>query len=82
MWLDQADSVMRRLDFYDKDDTRQKTLALRKIENIGVVPTAQELEMQQVVKGSHTLVTIADVKYDANLADDLFTQRYLERGEP
>lgn len=81
-WLDDAKLTARRLDFYDRDDAKVKTLALRKITDVGPIPTALELEMQNLKKTSHTHVDVADVKYDGKLDDDLFTQRYLERGAP
>jgi outer membrane lipoprotein-sorting protein len=81
LWLDREKLTARKMDFYDLEGTQLKTLALQKIADIGPVPTPQELNMQSLKKGSHTRVEVADLKYDGGLSDDLFTQRYLERGE-
>jgi outer membrane lipoprotein-sorting protein len=80
MWMDQKDLVPRKLDFYDTDGEHVKTLALTDIRNVGPIPTAHKLEMRNLQKDSRTIVEIADVAHDTELSDDLFTQRYLERG--
>ena len=82
LWLDHDKLVARKMDFFDREDAAVKTLALEQISDIGPVPTAHALAMRNLKKGSRTQVEVSDVKYDGKLADDLFTQRYLERGEP
>jgi hypothetical protein len=68
------------MEFYADEDKPKKLLVLDKVEQIGAVPTALRLEMSQPAASTHTTVDIADVKYDQNLSEDLFTQRALERG--
>jgi outer membrane lipoprotein-sorting protein len=80
MWMDEADLVPRKLDFYDQDGEHTKTLALTDIRALGPIPTAHHLEMRNLKAGSRTIVELAEVVHDAGLSDDLFTQRYLERG--
>ena len=82
VWLDKETLVPRRMDFFDKDDTAIKSLRFEGIENIGAFPTARVLEMRQLKTGSKTRLESSDVKFDTGLSDDLFTQRYLERGAP
>jgi outer membrane lipoprotein-sorting protein len=82
VWLDKETLVPRRMDFFDKDDAPIKSLRFEGIENIGAFPTARVLEMRQLKTGSKTRIESSDVKYDTGLSDDLFTQRYLERGAP
>jgi outer membrane lipoprotein-sorting protein len=80
LWIDQEKLVARKIDFFDRDDAHVKSLTLDKIRDVGPVPTPHELLMQSLKKGSRTRVEVSDVKYDTGLADDVFTQRYLERG--
>jgi outer membrane lipoprotein-sorting protein len=82
VWLDQDKLTLRQMDFYDRDEAKLKRLVLGKIADIGAIPTPAALDMETVKKGSRTHVDVADVRYDAGLEDDLFTQRYLERGAP
>ena len=80
VWLDKESLVPRRMDFFDKDDAAIKSLRFEGIENVGAFPYARVLEMSQLKTGSKTRIESSDVKFDSGLSDDLFTQRYLERG--
>ena len=82
LWIDRDRVIARRMDFFDHDDKAVKSLTFGDIRDVGVVPTAHTLDMRNLAKKSHTRVTVSDVAYDKGLADDLFTQRYLERGAP
>ncbi len=82
VWLDRDQLVFRRMDFFGKDDGAVKRLTLDRIEDIGAFPTAHVLEMRNLSKQSWTRNEVSEVKYDAGLSDDLFSQRYLERGTP
>jgi len=82
VWMDRDKLTPRQLDFYDLEAARAKTLALQDVRDLGPIPTPHHLEMQNLKKGSRTVVDLAEVKYDTGLSDDLFTQRYLDRGGP
>jgi outer membrane lipoprotein-sorting protein len=82
LWLDTELLVSRKLDFFDDSGVHVKTLHQRDFRNIGAIPTAHRLEMGQLEKGSRTEVEISDVRYDAALSDDVFTERQLKRGVP
>jgi outer membrane lipoprotein-sorting protein len=82
LWVDKQGLVVRKMDFHDKGDVLVKTLALTDIRDVGTIPAAHRLEMRNVKKDSRTVVDLTDVRFGTNLADDLFTQRQLERGIP
>jgi len=82
LWLDKDNLVARKIDFVDRDGALRKSLVLADVRDVGAIPTAHRLEMRTLDKGSRTVVELPVVKFDSGLADDLFTQRYLERGEP
>ena len=82
VWMDGERLTPRKLDFFDRSGTRVKGLTLDDVRDLGAIPTAHRLEMQTLTTGSHTLVTLTEVAYSTGLADDLFTQRQLERGAP
>ena len=79
MWLTD-DLVIVKFEMYDKSDRLEKILSLGDIRKLGEIPTPFRLEMQDVRSGSHTIVTLAEVKYDTGMADTLFTERSLEHG--
>jgi outer membrane lipoprotein-sorting protein len=82
LWMDKDKLVPRKLEFYDREGERVKRLTMDDVRDIGAIPTAHRLEMENVKSGSRTVVERTDVAYDAGLKDDLFTQRQLERGAP
>jgi outer membrane lipoprotein-sorting protein len=79
MWLTD-DLVIVKFEMYDKSGRLEKILSLSDIRKLGEISTPFRLEMQDVRSGSHTIVTLAEVKYDTGMADTLFTERSLERG--
>ncbi len=82
LWLDTELLVSRKLDFFADTGVHVKTLHQRDFRNIDAIPTPHRLEMGQLEKGSRTEVEISDVRYDAALSDDVFTERQLKRGAP
>jgi len=82
LWMERDTLVPRKLDFYDQSGTHVKTLTLDDVREVNGIPTPHRLEMRNLPKGSHTLVELPEVSYNSGLADELFTQRYLDRGPP
>jgi hypothetical protein len=82
LWLDKDKLLARKMDFFDAGGTAVKSLAYGDIRDLGAIPTAHTLDMKNLQKGSRTHVDVSEVRYDGGLADDLFTQRALERGIP
>jgi len=78
-WLTD-DLLIVKFEMYDKSGRLEKVLGLGDIRKIGAIPTPFRLEMQDVRSGSHTIVTLSEVKYDTGMADALFTERALEHG--
>ena len=81
IWLRTADLVVLRYSMHDGAGRRQKVLSLSDLRPVGTIPSAFRMEMQNVGAGSRTAVEFSDIKYNVGLADDLFTQRALERGQ-
>lgn len=81
VWLDRETSTFRKIEFYDeKDGEHAKTLLLSDFRDVDGVPTPFRLEMSNLEKGSKTLMEFSEIRHDQGLDDDVFTQRYLERG--
>ena len=81
MWLNRADSTLRKMELYDRADGKLlKLLTVTDFSIIDNVPTAHHLELKTVTRGSSTAIELNDIKYNQGLADDLFTQRSLQRG--
>ncbi len=81
VWLRASDLVVLRFSMHDAAGRQQKVLSLSDLRPVGTIPSAFRMEMQNVGAGSRTVVDFTDIKYNVGLADDLFTQRALERGQ-
>ena len=49
------------------------------IERVGAYWVAREREMADLVSGHRSRMVLTSVRFDTNLADELFSIRYLER---
>jgi len=82
LWLDRKNSTFRQIELYDKKDgALLKTLALGGFETIENVPTPHRIEMTNVKKGTKTMLEVSEIRYNRGLADEVFTERTLERGK-
>jgi outer membrane lipoprotein-sorting protein len=81
LWLGRDDLMPRRLEFFEDGAEPKKRIVQSDIRNVGAIPVAYRVEAETPSAGSKTVIEIAEVKFNQSLEDDLFTQRYLERGE-
>jgi outer membrane lipoprotein-sorting protein len=81
VWLGRDDLVVRQIEFYADGTTLTKRLRESGIKMVGSHPVAHTVDVETPSTGSHTTMQLLDVKYDAGVDDDLFTQAALERGE-
>jgi outer membrane lipoprotein-sorting protein len=80
LWLGRDDQVVHQYEFRAADGTVEKTLLLGELRDVDGIPTPHRMEMRNERSGSHTVVQLTEVKYNNGLADEVFTQRRLERG--
>jgi hypothetical protein len=80
VWLGRDDQVVRKMVFLDPDGQLAKTLLLSDVRDAAGIPAAHKLEMRNERSGSHTTVDLTELKYNAGLDDEVFTQRRLEKG--
>ena len=80
LWLGTEDLVPRRLEFYEEVDAPKKRLEQSEVRAIGSIPTPHHIEVETPASGTRTTIDITDVQFNQKLEEDLFSQRYLERG--
>jgi len=80
LWLGKEDLVPRQLELYEADKDPKKRVLQSDVQTIGAIPTPHTVKVETPSVGSHTTITITDVQFNQNLEDDLFSQRFLERG--
>ncbi len=68
-----------KIEYYDKGGSLRKTAERRKIEKVGDYWVSRELEVHDIKENHRTKVILEEIKFDSELKDSLFTQRYLKR---
>lgn len=78
--IDRQAQLARRIEYWDRTGNALKTVRNRSIERIDGVWTASRIEVENHKTGHRTLIEFTDSKFNALLADGLFTQQQMERG--
>ncbi len=79
MWVDKNNWYPRKSEFYDSDDELLKVMTPADHREIDGYWTPQELTMENIQKGTKTVIEMVDVVYDQPLDEQIFTVRFLKR---
>lgn len=77
--IERKSFVPVKMEFYDKNGTLYRVIESVKIEKIQGFPTVVKSTVSNLKTGSKTEMEFSKVKYDINLEDSIFTDRYLKR---
>ena len=80
-WVDTTHWVHRQIEYY-QDKELFKTAHVRGIEIIEGIPTPRSLEMRNHRSNHRTQLSIERIEYGTQFPEEMFSQRYLERGLP
>ena len=78
MWVPSDIWFPTKIEFYI-DGKLQKVLTNENLEQINNYWTAKKITMKNVVKGTKTVLTLANIEYDIPIEDMIFTTRYMRR---
>ncbi|MCK4642231.1 outer membrane lipoprotein-sorting protein [bacterium] len=79
MWVRADNFYPTRIEHYDKGEKLFKIVNRDKIEKCGEYWISRESEMEDLKAKHKTVMIIEDMKFDSNLPDSKFTERYLSR---
>jgi hypothetical protein len=81
MWVIKDSFIPIAIDYYDAENPELllKTLIQYDIKNIDGIPTATKMIMYNKLEDSQTSIEMLEIKYDIELDDSLFTERYLKK---
>jgi outer membrane lipoprotein-sorting protein len=77
-FIDKSSYLPLTEQYYDKRDKLVRLFKAEQIEEIDGILTMTARSMEDVKKGGKTLISFSDIKYNAGLESDLFTERYLK----
>jgi len=78
-WIDKANFVTIKGEFYDEDGSLWKVLSMRGIKKIGNYWTADEIEMKNLLKETRTVMKMTKIEFDIDINESMFTERKLKR---
>ena len=80
-YIGKADYIMRKCEFYDRQDQLHRVLTCTDFTTIKGFTTAQKMKMENVQTGTWSLIETKNIKYDdEDIDDSLFTVAALEKG--
>jgi outer membrane lipoprotein-sorting protein len=77
-YIDKASFLPLKEEYYDKKGELARVFTADKIEDVDGILTVTQRTMQDVKKGSKTIVTFSQIKYNQGIDDNIFTERYLK----
>ena len=81
VYFGKDDFIMRKCEFYDRQDTLHRVLTVGEVSTIDGYTSAKYMKMENVQSGSYSEIQMKDVVYNASDIDDsLFTVGALEKG--
>lgn len=80
IWIRKGNFIPARADFYDTKGQYQKQGLFENVKNIKNINTPTHIEMHNVQNGRTTIIDLSNIIYDSGLKDDIFTERYMTRG--
>jgi len=79
MWIHKTTFLVVKTVYYDAKDVAYRTYTAEAVETIDGFPTVVKSSMADEKIGGKTVMEYTSVKYNANIPEDVFTERFLKR---
>ena len=80
VWIRKGNFIPSKADFYDTKGQYQKQGIFENVKNIKGINTPTHIEMHNAQNGRATIIDLSNIMYDSGLKEDIFTERYMTRG--
>jgi len=77
-YIDKESFLPLKEEYYNDKGEMTRLFTAEKIEDVDGFTTMTVRKMEDLKKGSHTIVAFNQIKYNVGLKDDIFTERYLK----
>jgi outer membrane lipoprotein-sorting protein len=77
-YIDTANMLPLKEEYFDDKGNLIRVFTAQKVEEINGIPTVTVRSMENVKKGTRTIVDFSQITYDVGIEDDVFTERYLK----
>jgi outer membrane lipoprotein-sorting protein len=79
IWIDKQNFIPMKAEYIDKSGKQYRLVEALKVQDFDGIPTVTVSRISDLVDGSNTQVEMKSIRYNVNLKDDIFTERYLRR---
>ncbi len=80
IWIRKGNFVPAKADFFDPKGQYQKQGLFENVKTIKGILTPTHIEVHNMLNGRATIIDLSNIIYDSGLKDDIFTERYMTRG--
>jgi outer membrane lipoprotein-sorting protein len=80
VWVRKGNFIPAKADLYDTKGQYLKQGIFENVKNIKGINTPSHIEMHNIQNGKTTIIDLSNIAYDSGLKDDIFTERYMTRG--
>lgn len=80
VWVRKGNFIPIKADFYNMKGELEKQGKFTQVKNIQGINTPTHTEMHNVKTDRTTILELSNILYDKGLKDDIFTERYMKRG--
>ncbi len=79
MWVRKDLWLAEKIEYYDQQEELLKVITLSNFDEIDGNRLARNIEVENVQRGSSTVLKMVEVEFDQDLDPNIFTTRYLQR---
>ena len=79
MWVRKDLWLAEKIEYYDQQEELLKVITLSNFDEIDGNRLARNIEVENVQRGSRTVLKMVEVEFDPDLDPNIFTTRYLQR---
>ncbi|MEC9490990.1 MAG: outer membrane lipoprotein-sorting protein [Halanaerobiales bacterium] len=79
MWVRKDLWLAEKIEYYDQQEELIKVITLSNFDKIDANRLARRIEVENVKRGSRTILKLVEVDFDPELDPGIFTTRYLQR---
>ena len=79
MYIHKATFTVVKTEYFDKQDSKYRVYEALEVKNIDGYPTVVKSRMTDDKIGGSTLMSYSDVKYNTDIPESVFTERYLRK---
>jgi len=79
MWIHKTSFIPVKGEYYDKNGDKYREYSAEKVETVDGFTTVTKARMSDLKAKSATVIEYSNVKYNVNVPDDVFTERFLRK---